>query len=163
MPDTTSVFELLCERLTSADARFRVVEHGAEGRSDSVAALRGTEPGQGAKAMLCTFKDAPSRWVLAVLPGNCRIDFKKVAAACGQKKATLVAPAVATALTGCVVGAIAPFVLSGEIELLVDPALTESHDEIAFNAGRLDRSIVLNSADYLRIAKPRLGDISSSA
>jgi Ala-tRNA(Pro) deacylase len=45
----------------------------------------------------------------------------------------------------------------------VDPALIESHDEVAFNAGRLDRSVVLDSKDYVRIARPLLRSVSSSA
>ncbi|KAB0685746.1 YbaK/prolyl-tRNA synthetase associated domain-containing protein, partial [Burkholderia territorii] len=35
-------------------ARFRVLDHPAEGKSDVIAAIRGTRPEQGAKAMLCT-------------------------------------------------------------------------------------------------------------
>jgi Ala-tRNA(Pro) deacylase len=36
-----------------------------------------------------------------------------------------------------------------------------TYDEIAFNAGRLDRSIVLNTQDYLRIAQPAVRSLSS--
>jgi Ala-tRNA(Pro) deacylase len=46
--------------------------------------------------------------------------------------------------------------------LLVDPSLMENWSEIAFNAGRLDRSIVLDSRDYLRVARPRLVPISKA-
>lgn len=159
--DPAPVFERLRELLERGQARFRVVEHEAAGRSEEVAAIRGTDPGQGAKAMLCTFRSQPQRFVLTVLPGPLKLDFRKVAAACGEKKATLADAATATRVTGCVVGAIPPFVVFGDgIELLVDPALVEHNREIAFNAGRLDRSMVLDAADYLRIARPRLIDIA---
>jgi len=36
----------------------------------------------------------------------------------------------------------------------VDESLLERNEEIAFNAGLLDRSIVLNAKDYARIVKP---------
>ena len=41
-----------------------------------------------------------------------------------------------------------------QIRLVVDPGLLTRYDEIAFNAGRLDCSMVLNSVDYVRIAQP---------
>ncbi|MCM3012151.1 hypothetical protein M3583_26165, partial [Bacillus subtilis] len=48
------------------------------------------------------------------------------------------------------------------VTLVVDPALVEHNDEIAFNAGRLDRSVVLDAADYVRIARPLLAGITRS-
>ena len=42
----------------------------------------------------------------------------------------------------------------------IHEALVERFAEIAFNAGRLDRSIVLDSADYVRIARPALHSLS---
>ena len=150
------VFEQLQQLLDSQGARYRVLAHSAEGKSDEVARIRGTEPGQGAKAMLCKTKSAAQgeHWVLAVLPGDQKLDFRKLAAALGLPKMTLASPDEATALTGCVMGAVPPFSLAPQIRLVVDPGLLTRYDEIAFNAGRLDRSMVLNSADYVRIAQP---------
>lgn len=68
----------------------------------------------------------------------------------------------AMGLTGCQIGAIPPFVFDERIQLIVDPALTTGYREIAFNAGRLDASMVLDTQDYLAIAKPRLLDISQA-
>lgn len=150
------MFDALEELLGSQNARFRVIEHPAEGKSDEVARIRGTAPGQGAKAMLCRSKDDANRFILAILPGDRKLDFRKVAEAFALKKVTLASPEEATRETGCVVGAIPPFTFSARIELVVDPALVEGFEEIAFNAGRLDRSMVLNSQDYLRVAQPKL-------
>ena len=146
-----AVFEQLVALLEANHARFRIIEHPAEGRSDVVAALRGTKPGQGAKAMLCR---AEGVYVLAVLPGNRKVDFKKVAGVAAKRKSTLATPEEAMKQTGCAIGAIPPFSFSPGITLAVDPALVEAHEEIAFNAGRLDRSMVVDSRDYLRIAQP---------
>lgn len=41
----------------------------------------------------------------------------------------------------------------------MDPALLE-HEEIFFNAARLDRSPALRSADYVSVAEPRTADIA---
>ncbi|MGB8416489.1 YbaK/prolyl-tRNA synthetase associated domain-containing protein [Paraburkholderia sp.] len=152
----TTLFDRLVALLEDEAARFRVIEHSAEGRSDLVAAVRGTAPGQGAKAMLCKSKDDDCTLVLAILPGDKKLDFKRVAAAAGIKKAKLASPEEAQRETGCVIGAIPPFSFSPTIKLIVDPELVESFDEIAFNAGQLDRSMILDSVDYVRIAKPLL-------
>ena len=149
-------FDRLTTLLEASAARFRVIEHPAEGRSDLVAQLRGTAPGQGAKAMLCRSKDGEPAYALVVLPGDRKLDFKRVAQALGIRKATLASPEEAMATTGCAIGAIPPFVDGPSLRLVVDPALVEQFDEIAFNAGRLDRSIVLDTADYVRIARPML-------
>lgn len=150
------IFDRLQKLLYNHDTRFRIIEHPPEGKSDEVARIRGTAVGQGAKAMLCKSKDDSAVFLLAVLPGDRKLDFRKVAEATGLKKVTLASAEEATLTTGCKVGAIPPFTFSPQIQLLVDPALVEAYAEIAFNAGRLDRSIVLDSADYLRIAQPQL-------
>lgn len=152
--------DTLLQLLESQQARFRVIEHPPEGRSDLVAEIRGTAPGQGAKAMLCKSKDGAGELALVILSGDRKLDFKKVAEALGIKKATLASPEEAMAATGNVIGAIPPFAEPG-MRLLVDPALVETYGEIAFNAGRLDRSMVLNTEDYLRIAQPTLVSVCS--
>jgi Ala-tRNA(Pro) deacylase len=156
-----SLFDRLEALLRGEGARFRVLEHPPEGKSDEVALIRGTLPGQGAKAMLCKSKDEPAVFVLAVLSGDRKLDFRKVAQAAGLKKVSLASPEEATREMGAGIGAIPPFTFSERVRLLVDPALVETYDEIAFNAGRLDRSMVLDSGDYLRIAKPQLQDVSA--
>ena len=160
MPDATLSFDNLVTLLQDAEARFRIIHHPAEGTSEAVARIRGTDPGQGAKAMLCQIKELPETLVLAILPGNLKIDFRKVAESVGGKKASLVSPAIAKQRTGCEIGAIPPFVVAPSITLIAEPQLFERFNEIAFNAGRLDASIVLHSQDYLRIARPRLVSIA---
>ncbi|MFZ6688135.1 YbaK/prolyl-tRNA synthetase associated domain-containing protein [Undibacterium sp. SXout11W] len=150
------MFEKLKTSLLANNARFKEIHHPSEGNSEKVAAVRGTEVGQGAKAMLCRAKEDENLLVLAVLPGDRKLDFKKLAQAIPCKKITLAPPEVATEKTGCVIGAIPPFSFSSDIRLIVDPDLLARYEEIAFNAGRLDTSIVLNTQDYVRIAQPSL-------
>ena len=134
------VFDRLVDMFRAGRARFRVIEHAAEGRSDLVAAIRGTRPGQGAKAIVCAIPvDGDTQFVLAVVPGE--------------------AP-VAEALTGCRIGAIPPVSFNDSVKLVVDGDFLERESEIAFNAGRLDRSIVIASADYRRVVAPLTGSIA---
>ena len=59
-------------------------------------------------------------------------------------------------LTQCVFGAIPPFSFHPELKLVVDPMLFQLETEIVFNAGSLERSILLNVEDYGRIVQPEL-------
>ena len=155
------MFDRLNELLLHENARFRVINHPAEGTSEKVAAIRGTLPGQGAKAMLCEVKALPDVLILAVLSGNRKVDFKKLGQAVGGKKASLVSPELAVKLTGCVMGAVPPFSFWPNVKLVVDPKLLDEHEEVAFNAGRLDTSMVLNAEDYRRIAAPLVAIITA--
>ncbi|MFG2650495.1 YbaK/EbsC family protein [Streptomyces sp. NPDC048436] len=65
-------------------------------------------------------------------------------------------------LAGSVSGTILPFSFDPELQLVVDPALLV-HDEIFFNAARLDRSLALRTADYEAIAEPRTATIAQEA
>lgn len=164
MTDHLPPFDRLVALLENGKARYRLIKHLAEGSSEAVARIRGTHPGQGAKAMLCQIKGAPATLVLAILPGNQRIDFRKVAESVNGKKASLVSPDLVRQHTGCEIGAVPPFVFDATtITLIAEPSLFEQFSEIAFNAGRLDTSIVLDAQDYLRIAAPRLVPITLQA
>lgn len=157
----TPVFLKLVELLTAQGARYRVIEHPAAGKSEEVALIRGTEIGQGAKAMACKLQvpNAPSTYALAVLPADRQLDLAALAAYGQAKRASLMSPDEIGALTGCVLGAIPPFSFHTDLQLVADPEIFARYQEIAFNAGRLDASIVLAAEDYLRIAKPQLADI----
>ncbi|MCZ4060753.1 YbaK/prolyl-tRNA synthetase associated domain-containing protein [Pantoea sp. LMR881] len=141
--------EKLIALLDQHQARYRLMQHEATGKCEAVAAIRGTQVGQGAKALVCHVKgNGVKQHVLAVLPADQQADLSKVAEAVGGRRASLASPAEVDALTGCVFGAIPPFSFHPALKLLVDPLLFERFDEIAFNAGLLDRSVIVNTHDY---------------
>ncbi|NWA62527.1 YbaK/prolyl-tRNA synthetase associated domain-containing protein [Pantoea sp. B9002] len=141
--------EKLIALLDQHQACYRVMEHEATGKCEAVATIRGTEVGQGTKALVCYVKgNGIKQHVLAVLPADQQADLSKVAAAVGGRRASLASPAEVDTLTGCVFGAIPPFSFHPDLQLVVDPLLFERYDEIAFNAGLLEQSVVLNVADY---------------
>ncbi len=73
-----------------------------------------------------------------------------------RQQSPLASPAEVDALTACVFGAIPPFSFHPALRLVADPLLFERFPQIAFNAGRLDRSIILDTEDYLHIARPEI-------
>jgi len=158
-----SIFDQITALLDAGNARYRVIDHPAEGRSEAIAAIRGTAVGQGAKALVCRVRLTSSlrAHVLAVFPADQQADLARVAAAVGGKKAALADRELAEQLTGCPMGAVPPFSFDPELRLVVDPALASRYPEIAFNAGRLDRSIVLDTADYFRLVQPEQAPLCS--
>ena len=86
-----NVFEKLCELFDKGGARYRVMHHPASGKSSqSVAEIRGTELGQGAKALCCTVKgNGVKLHVLGILPADKQADLHKLAAAVGGRRECL--------------------------------------------------------------------------
>lgn len=157
---SAQTFEKLITLLEAQHARYRVVEHPTAGKSEEVAKIRGTALGQGAKALVCKVKgNGVKQAVLAILPADQQADLSKVAAHLGGSKASLASPAEVETLTDCVFGAIPPFSFHPDLLLIADPTLLSRYDELAFNAGTLERSIILNTRDYANVVNPLLVDI----
>lgn len=155
-------FDRLVALLGDAKARFRVIEHAAEGRSETISTIRGNRPGQAAKAMVLDVRGGGGgrRHVLAILPGNRKLDFGAVAALFDARKCGFASPDTAQALTGCVMGAVPPFAPDPAIAIVVDENLL-ANDTLFFNAGRLDRSMELDTSDWLAVARPRIARIAT--
>ena len=92
-----------------------------------------------------------------ILPADQQSDLSKVAAYLGGTKASLASPAEVDALTDCVFGAIPPFSFHPDLLLIADPSLLSRYDELAFNAGTLERS---NYSQYTRLCLNRSAHIS---
>lgn len=154
---STATFSRLTSLLDQQQARYRVVDHPKAGKSEEVAKIRGTQLGQGAKALVCHVKgNGIKQHVLAILPADQQADLGALAQSVGGTRASLASPVEVDQLTDCVFGAIPPFSFHPDLLLVADPLLFERFDELAFNAGTLERSLILNTGDYQRIAQPKL-------
>src|SRR5262249_5154233 len=142
---------------------YRLIDHAPEGQTDKVSALRGNPVAAAAKCIVLIVKigKKTSRFVLAVVPGNARVDTAKVKSLFnGATYAGFAATDVAERLAGSVAGTVLPFSFHPDLMLIADPSIT-GHDELFFNAARLDRSMALRTADYMAVAKPRMEQIAS--
>ncbi|MEB6632144.1 YbaK/prolyl-tRNA synthetase associated domain-containing protein [Kluyvera cryocrescens] len=163
-PVSPNVHQQLIALLDQQQARYRVMTHEAVGKCEAVSEIRGTALGQGAKALVCKVKgNGVNQHVLAILAADQQADLSRLAQHIGGLKASLASPAEVDALTACVFGAIPPFSFHSALRLVADPLLFDRFDEIAFNAGSLEKSVILNTQDYLRIAKPELVDFRRQA
>ena len=157
-------YERLVALLDANGAEYRLIDHASEGRTEVVSPLRGNPLAAAAKCIILMAKlgKKTTRHVLAVIPGDARLDIGAVKALLGATYAAFASAEVAEALAGSVVGTVLPFALDPRLELIADPGLLV-HDELYFNAGRLDRSMALRTRDYVRIAQPRFERIARRA
>lgn len=147
--------------LDAADARYRLIDHDPEGRTELVSVLRGHEPHSAAKCIVLMVKSGKRerRYVLAVVPGDRRVDLAAVRALLGGSYAGFAEREVAEELAGSVSGTVLPYTFDERLELIADMSILD-HPEIYFNAARLDRSIAIATADWHSTAHPRLERIT---
>ena len=95
-------FEKLTALLDANQASYRVVEHPTAGKSEEVAKIRGTQIGQGAKALACVVKKKSGKqYVLAVLPADQQADLTLLATNLGGVRASLISPVEVFILSYC--------------------------------------------------------------
>ncbi|SCC40402.1 YbaK/prolyl-tRNA synthetase associated domain-containing protein [Kosakonia oryziphila] len=154
-----NIHQHLLNLLEQQQARFHVVEHDAIGKCEAVSEIRGTALGQGAKALVCKIKgNGVKKHVLAILAADLQADLSRLAHHFGGLKASLASPLEVETFTACVFGAIPPFSFHPDLHLVADPILFQRFDDIAFNAGLLEKSVIMDTQDYLRIAQPEIVD-----
>ena len=160
----SDVFDQLVALLTESKATFRVIEHEAEGKSAEISVIRGNRPDQAAKAMVLDVRGGGGgrRHVLAILPGSRKLDFAAVAALFEARICGFASPDTAQELTGCVMGAVPPFALNPDLAIVVEEDLL-ANETLFFNAGRLDRSMELDTKDWIAVARPRVAKIAAKA
>jgi Ala-tRNA(Pro) deacylase len=153
-------FDRLIAFLDENRARYRLIAHAPEGRTEIVSALRGHPIRQAAKCIIVMVKIGKkvTKFVLAVVPGDARVDLRAIQSLKGGTYAGFAPPDRAEELAASVVGTVLPFAFDPRLELIVDPQIKQ-FDELFFNAARLDLSVALNAEDYVRLATPRFEPI----
>jgi Ala-tRNA(Pro) deacylase len=159
----SSAYERLVADLDAAGAQYRLIDHAPEGRTDLVSTLRGNPVAHAAKCIVVMVKigKKQSRYVLAVVPGDARVDLDAIKTLLGGTYVSFAAKERAEELAGSVSGTVLPFSYHERLELIADPALL-TVPELFFNAARLDRSMALATKDYIRIAEPRVEVITAA-
>jgi prolyl-tRNA editing enzyme YbaK/EbsC (Cys-tRNA(Pro) deacylase) len=152
-----TVYQRIKELLRQEGVEYREVHHRPTRTSEESAEARGEELRVGGKAILLKVHDS---FKLFVFSAARRLDSAKVKAYFKVKRLRFATPEELEELTGLKPGSVPPFgapVL--DFELFVDRSIAEN-DRIAFNAGSLSDSIVMDTRDYLKLARPALFDFS---
>jgi Ala-tRNA(Pro) deacylase len=142
-------------------SKYRVIAHAPEGRTEVVSQMRGHPLDQAAKCIVMMVKigKKTTKYVLGVVPGDALVNLNVIKSLMNATYISFASPHVAERLAGSEPGTILPFSFNSELELIADPSLLEKA-ELYFNAARLDRSIALNTNDYVALANPRLKRIA---
>lgn len=142
---------------------YRLIDHAPEGSTEAVSALRGNATADAAKCLVLRVKldRRTTRYVLAVVPGDRRVDLDAVRTLYAARYVGVTDAATAERLSGAPTGAVLPFSFDPELDLVADPEVVD-RPELYFNAARLDRSLVISGTDYQKLAGPRVAPITAA-
>lgn len=96
---------------------------------------------------------------LVLMPGHREVSMKKLARACGVKRATMADAAVAQRVTGYLVGGISPFGVRQRLKALMEADLL-GHSEVLINAGRRGLLLRMHPRDIARVLDAELVPLS---
>jgi prolyl-tRNA editing enzyme YbaK/EbsC (Cys-tRNA(Pro) deacylase) len=154
------VYGRIIRYLKQNGVAFRVVHHEPTRTSAESAEARGEELRVGGKAILMKVDDG---FKLFVLSAARSIDSSKIKAFFTVKRLRFASPDELLEHTGLVPGSVPPFgppILN--LELYADVSIG-SNERIAFNAGSLTDSVIMEAEDYLKLAAPVIFDFSREA
>jgi Ala-tRNA(Pro) deacylase len=161
MPDHDT-YRHLISLLDSSSVDYHLIDHEPEGSTESVSALRGHPTSEAAKCIVLRVKvdRRTTRHVLAVVPGDRRVDLDAVRELFAARYVGFSDPETAERLARAIPGTVLPFSFDPDLELVADPDVV-AQPKLYFNAARLDRSLCLSGTDYERLAKPRVERIAA--
>ncbi|MFK8908258.1 YbaK/EbsC family protein [Streptomyces sp. YS-3] len=157
----SGTYQRLIDLLDSTATVYKIIDHKPEGTTETVSALRGHPVSEAAKCLILIVKidRRITRYVLAVVPGDRRVDLNAVRTLFAARYVGFSDAATAERLAHAVPGTVLPFSFHPELELIADPGVT-ALPRLYFNAARLDRSLVISGEDYARVAQPRIERIA---
>jgi len=145
-----SILLKIREMLDNAKVEYRHVSHKPVLTSEQAARIRGEPLSIGGKSLVVKIGDS---FRLFALSAALRLDSAAVRERFKSRHIRFASISELLDLTGLVPGSVPPF---GEpilpLLLCVDPSVL-TNDRIAFNAGSLTDSLIMQTADYLTVAK----------
>ena len=145
------IFNKICSYLNEKNIVYKSVQHEPTYTSEESAKARGEELSIGGKAILMK---VDTEFKLYVLSASKKISSKQIKEFHKAKNIRFASKEELFKLTGLVPGCVPPFgkpILP--FELIVDESIF-ANKKIAFNAGSLTNSIVMNVDDYVNISEP---------
>ena len=142
----SNVFNLILLRLK--DVSYKLIEHNPTLTSQESAKERNEDISIGGKAILLK---VDSSFRLFVLSAALRIDSAAIKKEFHAKKIRFATDDELNEITGLIKGSVPPFGDLFNLELYVDESI-KNNDKIAFNAGSLTKSIIMNTNDYFNIS-----------
>lgn len=151
MRAVSTVLEAIRRLLDERGIAYREMHHAPTRTSRESAAARGESMEIGGKAIVFKVDDA---FHLFVLSASLQIRSREIRKHLGARRTRFATEEELRSMTGLVPGCIPPFgrpILP--FDVYVDPSVLEK-DRIAFNAGSLTDSIVMDRRDWERLVPP---------
>ncbi len=145
-------------RQSGVEARVEEFSDGTPTAEDAARAV-GCKLTQIVKSLVFDCDGTP---ILVLVPGDQRADARKIAQACGARRARVARPDEVRAATGFDPGAVAPFPLPGVGRVLVDRQIL-GHERVWIGAGSPRHLATVAPADLVRLAKAEAMDAVADA
>lgn len=147
------VLQRIITFLDEASYPYDILQHESVSTAQEAAAARSTRLGEGAKAILLKYDQA---FGIFVLSAELQIRSARIRRGLRVRRTRFASRQELHDMTGLQPGAVPPF---GEpilpLPLFADPSI-ERHNSVVFTAGSHTTSIRMATADYQRIAQPRV-------
>lgn len=103
------------------------------------------------------FRTRSGNYILAAVRGPDRIDYRKLAAACGTKRTDLfrLTPQEVASAFNVEIGSVSPLLLQDGVQILFDTKVP-SHETVFCGIGRPDRTLETQLADLVRITQGQI-------
>jgi len=144
------LFKKIIDVLDGANVPYELKTHAPTVTSEDSARERGEPLKIGAKALLLK---TDYQFVLCILPANRKLDMTAIRARFDSRNLRFATIEELHKLTGCPKGAVPPFGHLFGIDMIVDEHLF-AEEYMAFNAGQLDKSIKMKTADFRKTIEP---------
>jgi len=145
-------------RSAGAEARLEELELGTATAEDAARAA-GCPIDQIVKSIVVLCDGRP---VVALVPGDRRVDLDKIAQAAGAVKARIARGPEVEAATGFAPGSVAPFPLPNVDRVLIDQTLL-AHDLLWVGAGSASHMAAMNPSVLVRLARAQPMDAVEDA
>jgi nondiscriminating aspartyl-tRNA synthetase len=144
----------IVRRLKETAVPFEHLSHSPTPTSDDSSRIRQTRPEEGIKALILKGKQSKKN-VMFCIPSHRKLDMKAVASLTGEKW-EFEDPAVILERFGLSIGGIPPWGNLLNLETYFDEEI-RSEARAAFNCGLLTESIIMPTADLVRLVEPKWG------
>jgi Cys-tRNA(Pro)/Cys-tRNA(Cys) deacylase len=152
MSDTNAVKWLRAQGVDFRELMYEFAEVGADHAAEAVG--RPLE-------MVCktlVVKAAGNAYWLAIVPGDQRLDPRRMATVIGAAQADLADPADAEKVTGYKIGGISPFALRRKLPAVIEESLL-ALPTIIVNGGRRGVLVEIPTTEVVRLLDARPGDL----
>ncbi|MBN2517549.1 MAG: YbaK/EbsC family protein [Candidatus Altiarchaeota archaeon] len=139
--------------LDEAGIEYKLMEHGHIHTSRDASAVRGCHLSQCTKSMI--FKTNDEQFILAICPGDKKVDIKRIGELEGKRNLRLASPEEVEKYAGCLVGSVGPFGMKTKFKTYMDKDVLKN-EHAFFSIGNHNESIEMRSSDLVKIVNPIL-------